>query len=334
MAVSQMWVLLGVIISICYQLSTQDTLLFVATPGDGSTAAGLYGALVSNDKGMLHQDTTYDFKFGYHCSQSNGVIEHDLPLKSVSYDSVSGRVLLQKEEDTHDDLITLYEGDVCQNGGGCNRNKKAAHVQFEKVRFPYKKPKAFGYHDRKIYFIMQETRSTGADESHNVIELRRFVGCRDQYPVTVHTRFELDRCSEKLATLIDERRKQPLFSPMSGLRVTLIDDELYAFVVLEELILHQGQITDLAVNVYAINIRLHEDDNKPLLLHRETIGHANYRRYIIKQLGNVDYKEDKLCWSAFDRVQCADFFPPRQHLRRIRYIVSPGRARDTVCKGM
>ena len=332
MPVYDVFYLTAVLVLTSCHVSRQDTMLFVATPGGGDSGAGLYGAVISDENGKMAAGGKYDFKFGYHCSREGGAVKHPLDLLSVAYDHVTGHVLLQKEDLMSRDQITLYEGHVCQNGGGCG--KKSARLLFDRVHFRYKKPKSFAYYDREIYFLSQEVRSTESGEALNTIELRRFTGCGTKYPVTPSSGFEVRHCSQKLATLVDTKSRRATHEPMTGLQIRSLDGQLYALAVIQELVIvsddvSSGHIRDVIVKLYAVRI----GDGTVRILHEERIGQAEYRRYIMKQLGLVDYLDDKICWSAIDRVLCADFFPPRERVSRVRYIVPPGAASGVVCRG-
>ena len=276
--------------------------VYYMSPGGSPFAEsqGLYGSASDYMKGSAALEVPDS---GYQCIEGSEVNHDSLPIRSLSFDTKTRRVLMKLDEKAN--LLTLIHAAVCvpQDDGPCANATNRPEFLFEKAQVDFAVG-PFAYFDEKIYFLygLQDTEGHNTQRS---IQLRVFEGCVKKYPVRAWTSFYIKDCSRLIATLAnDEYERFP--GIIIGGHLLAVDDssELYFLTQVSHVKYNEkGQRTD-EFTMELLSVR--GSDGLVTSLYNATLD-TKFLLFDIHLLGGISRLKSTLCWSALDSIMCADW---------------------------
>lgn len=293
--------------------------LFGADP-----SGGLWGARVDTKSGS---EATTRPSSGYKSRV------FDKPINIASYDAVTKKVLFHTENPS-----SLYYGPLCA------ANRKSPRFLTDLAVVPLNDPSmgdcvncmtsAFATHNGVIYFLL-----FGEYMSVNIIrlvEIRSFVPC-DQCGDTGKKLkgdfkyLDVVKCSKLEVTVMKEEFAINDFDYKEvkggmSMKVVPKGDKLSFFFQL-------GNITHFDNKPDRVNMSLWYADTEGVVkeLHSEVLA-PRYSNWDMRALGSVDYMDNLVCWTAGDRLQCAEYH--KKGLKTVADLLMTGEAASSqVCQG-
>lgn len=285
-----------------------------------------------------------EMPFGYGCQKFGRSFIHSLRIKSMSFDPVSERVLLQITS-KDDSRFTLARGWPCGAvpAGNCTpgqfptANDSLEFLYYDAKSLEHAKVGPFAYYNSTIYFLLQRFEKPDYRTKLNLIELRRLLnvcvdGTRLHYPVTAtSSTFDMMDCSVVTARAVAEQYEAyHSYRPLDALLVvpsmTPAVSRLDFYFQLQRL----ENLTDTSLD---ISIILHHGSTRKSTtepIHEQSVD-SDYLKYVLLQLGGLSHRERHLCWAAIDRVMCGKL-DESGRLLRVRTYLDVGQAAD-VCSG-
>lgn len=294
--------------------------LFGADP-----SGGLWGARVDTVAGS---EATTSRSSGYQSKVFNKFIN------TASYDAVTKKVLFHTAEPA-----SLYYGPLCA------ANRKSPQFLTNLKVIPLHDSKmgdcvncetsAFAPHDGKIYFLLYgEYMST----SHitRVVEIRSFIPCEEcgatgQKFKNEFSYLDVVRCSKLVVSVLSEGFTFIDFDDMEvkggkSMKIVPKGDKLYFFFQLGNIYRY-----DNAPDRVNMSLWYATSDGVVKELHSEVLP-SSYSNWNMRALGSVDYLKESVCWSAGDRLHCAEF--DNNRLKNTVSFIQPGEAASSqVCQG-
>jgi len=294
--------------------------LFGADP-----SGGMWGALVDTQGGS---EATTRPSSGYKAKVFNKFIN------AASYDSVTKKVLFHTA-----DPPRLYYGPLCA------ANRKSPRLLTDLEVVPLNDPKmgdcvncetsAFATHNGVIYFLLFGEYMSSSSITR-VVEIRSFAPCDECGDTGRKLKSEFSyldvvKCSKVVVSVLKEKFTFLDFDDKEikaakSMKVVPKGDLLTFFFQL-------GNISrsDTRDDVVNMSLWFANTDGVVRELHSNHLA-PRYSPWNLRALGSVDYRDSTVCWTAGDRLQCAEF--ENNSLKNVADFITTGEAASSqVCQG-
>ncbi len=307
-------------------------MLFYTTPGSSFrevadhrkfTLAGLYGGRVNH-----HGNGTMNYlkESGIYCASGDPSLIQGLEAECSSFDPVSMQAMLQAA--SPDVRATVISGPICTVGPKCDPSLTTTYLfRGGTTDETPARIGPFAMWDNVTYFIAQ--RYDQVNMSDYMMELRQLQGCEDQYPFTQINPLKLDNCSVLINTIISDDighlPKVP-YKPANELYITDRGWGLEFMLQIQNYTFNNTK-PDVVTDYHLILMKITETGVEELHIEEVAVKWATTAG--IGNMGSIDYKNDVLCWTALEKILCADYMG--SYLQNVHYVLQEGEA-STVCE--
>ncbi len=332
---------LGMVLSLCLvylvsQCASTKEFLYYSSEARDNTHAGLWGGLVDPTNGGKSKDLKSS---GFHCADMKNNYYTGLRIKGMSFDPVSMSTIMELDE-WSETTVSVIKVPACTERPSCATNGDAT-VFFSRAE-SHQRPQptklgSFASWDNSIYFVAQvfSIGDTPKSRTHRM-EIRKLEGCETEYPFTAHKSFDVQKCSQFVALVVEETVDNVIFQmrehlkPSDHLYVVKGDQDnslVFLLQVHNTKMDEEGYLVRYSMDLMAVHAN---SDTPAIMLHRDVIV-EDFTYHKISQLGGISYKDDVLCWTSTDRISCARWNMQGQ-LHGVTQVLKPGEAAK-ICTG-
>ena len=336
---------LGMVFLLCLvhmvsQCTSAKEFLYYSSEARDDTHAGLWGGLVDPTNGAKSKDLKVS---GFHCADMKNNYYTGLRMQGMSFDPVSLSTIMELDE-WSETTVSALKVPACTERPSCATNGDAT-VFFSRAESRQRpqptKLGPFASWDDSIYFVAQifNTGDTPKSRTHRM-EIRKLEGCEEDYPFTEHKPFDVEKCSQFVALIVEETSDNVIFQmrealkPSDHLYVVKSDEGnslVFLIQVYNSKMDEEGYLVQYSMDLMAAHAN---SESAATMLHRDVIAmEFTYHSNKIKQLGGITYKDDVLCWTSTDRITCARWdMKGELELHGVTQVLKPGEA-TKICTG-
>ena len=187
-----------------------------------------------------------------------------------------------------------------------------------------------------VYFVANRYETIPHKIIKHTLELRMLDGCEARYPFKMKYPFDIELCSQYMATFAEELGHDLGLGLEDGLTTArhlyIIQRPDKHLTFLTQI---QNQTFDDSFDPEAFSMSLIAvtDDGDPLVLHHQELPvDFAYDRDDVAHLGSISYKDETLCWSVWDRILCGQW-PGLGPLRNTFLAMPRGLVSEDICSG-